>query len=362
MIVKRSKGVTLVELLVSIAVAVIVLGAVFQSYLAILKPQIQESKISESFIGSGMAFEILRKDIELAGFGLPWDMNGKTYSEAASSGSFTPNPTVFNDATSQVPRAIVFSDNGNTNASNSDVLVIKSTIASWNAEAMQWGYLYNDGGSVSYQPLSPEAGSSGYFSVLDVNKKLVDYKYQSTNFPLPSSGGIYLAYGLASVSPRMPFNRVDYYLKRPTNNFPEKCSNSSYLLYRSTINHGDGRRNEQPIMNCVLDFQVAFALDTNGDGDIDSWVSQEANYPNNAKDIREEVLEVRVFILHQSGQKDMGYTQSLDTCADDTKGIVIGDTATGELKCVHLSNEDRHYRWIVSTLTINTLNLKSRER
>ena len=160
----------------------------------------------------------------------------------------------------------------------------------------------------------------------------------------------------------MPFNRVDYYLKRPSTGFPQKCENSSYNLYRSTINHLDGKRNEQPIMSCVKDFQISFALDTNEDGNIDSWVSTDSAYPNSADTLRNQVVEVRVFILYQAGQKDRNFLYPLDTCSDNTNGIVIGDSDTGELKCFHLSDEERHYRWQIAKLTVNTLNLKSKER
>ena len=86
----------------------------------------------------------------------------------------------------------------------------------------------------------------------------------------PKTGGSNLVYGVISSDDngtvvRMPFNRVDYYLKRPTTNFPSRCFPGSFILYRATINHGNGVRNEQPLIDCVMDFQVAFGVDTNGD-------------------------------------------------------------------------------------------------
>ncbi len=72
---------------------------------------------------------------------------------------------------------------------------------------------------------------------------------------------------------RMPFNRVDYYLDRVQAQFPRSCASSTYTLYRGVISQADGTQsaaNATPLIDCVRDFQVAFGLDTDTDGNVDA--------------------------------------------------------------------------------------------
>ena len=348
-----NKGLTLLELLISIFILTVVIAAIIKSSSIIFKLQVQQSEIAKTNVEEGISLEILRKDIEMAGFGLPWDMNGITYSEAVGDSSYIPDPANFNDAPSDPPRAFVLSNNGNTLANNSDVLIIKSSMASLSDVTQRWGYVYKSGGTIEYNALSPDDSESGYFVVMDKERRLEKFDYQPSSSEIPlfkddlSEGDIYLAFGISSSSPRMPFNRVDYYLKRPESGFPEKCSPNTYELYRATINQSNGERNEQPVLNCVRDFQVVFGLDTNSDNRIDLWSSE---LPNNAPDIRNRVKQIRVFILYQEGKRDPNFTFD--------RTVSIGDSEVGTLKTFTPSGDDIHYRWNVLRVVAYPLNLK----
>ncbi len=166
----------------------------------------------------------------------------------------------------------------------------------------------------------------------------------------------------------MPFNRVDYHLRRPATNFPQKCYPSSSILYRSTIYHGNGGRNEQPVLDCVEDFQVAFGLDTNNDGTIDSWQTSLGSLDvspsdgiTDASEIRNQLREVRVFILYHEGSKDEDFRFS--------GSVTLGDTQTGTLSTFTPSSDAAtcsrcgqplatHYRWNVNRLAIKPMNLQ----
>ena len=78
----KQKGFTLIELLIAISIFIVVIAIVLKSYSLILKSQLQQGNIAKTNIEEGIGLEILRKDIEMAGFGLPWDMNGISYIEA----------------------------------------------------------------------------------------------------------------------------------------------------------------------------------------------------------------------------------------------------------------------------------------
>lgn len=69
----KNKGVTLIELLVVLVILSVVLGAVYQSYLNVLKAYTQQTTTAVSNIDRLIGAEIIRRDIELAGFGIPND-------------------------------------------------------------------------------------------------------------------------------------------------------------------------------------------------------------------------------------------------------------------------------------------------
>jgi len=367
----RNKGLTLTELLVVMVILIIVLTAVFKSYLVVFKTHVQQSKIAESNIEKLMGLEILRKDIEMAGFGLPWDVNGIGYSEAESSSSYTPDPADFNDAPSDPPCAFAFSNDGNTNANNSDVLVIKSSIANINNKsARTWGYAYYDGSDWIVKSLSTEEFETGdYFIAVNTddsrelcnNSGAWNFEYSATQSPDLGSNHnvVYFVFGLYSSQPRMPFNRVDYYLKKPNDGFPTKCNPDTYELYRAEIinSTSGGTRQAAPIFDCVADFQVAFGLDTDRDGTVDSWQTDLSGLTS-AQDIRENVRQLAIYIVYQEGQKDKPsiYTQtSIDIKAPD---------GTTNIKTVDLTkfSDYRQYRWKLIQMIVNPLNLIPQER
>ncbi len=76
------KGFTLVELMVTMVIFLIVIvmaGNVFSILLGNFK---QQSRMTESNIEGNVGLQMLRRDIEQAGYGLPWNLNGATYTEA----------------------------------------------------------------------------------------------------------------------------------------------------------------------------------------------------------------------------------------------------------------------------------------
>jgi len=349
----KDRGFTLVELMITLVIVVIILAAIFSTHLRILKGFKSQTKIAETQMQHTIGLELLRYDIEMAGYGLPYSVT-MVYPEAASDASYTPNPSSFN---SNPPAAFSFSDNGNTNANNSDVLVIRSAVANISETSKKWGYKDKDG---VLHEMGPAPFSNGErVIVLDAvnNKSLIVlggnklfYKYNIDSLPTPTTNStIYLIYGIdPDTDLRMPFNRVDYYLKRPTT-LPAKCSPNSYVLYRAVINQGDGKRNEtQPLLDCVMDFQVAFAEDANGDGAIDTWITDLSGL--SASDIRTKIKEVRAFVIVQEGQRDPNYN------APNT--ITLGDTDTGTLSTFSPSGDDVHYRWKVVKITVSPMNME----
>jgi len=358
------RGLTLIELMVALFILSLVVAGAFALYISNLKIYKSEAKTAETQMGKIMALELLRRDIVHAGYGLPWDVSGISYQEATED-----EADDYNDAPNP-PRAFILEDNVKIDTEDeADYLVIKSIKAAENEATRKWGTLSHSGTSWKFEP----RGEEGNFSEDDyvifiggIDKEIItrqlhenggnwywsgnDTDYDNTIGLDPDT--LYLVYGVSTrvstngTGPRMPFNRVDYYLDRPDDGLPDKCNPSTYILYRATIKHADGTRDPQPILDCVKDFQVAFGLDTDGDGEIDLRSSALPSTPEN---VRDQVKEVRVFILYQEGQR-------LEHEASTTS-ITLGDDQTGPLSTFTPTGEDRHYRWKVLKLVVRPLNM-----
>lgn len=355
--IKRQDGFSLVELLIVMALFVIVLAISADTFTIILRQSSQQAKTAETQIEGIVGLEMLRTDIEHAGYGLPWAFqSGINYSEAAAEpcAGFTTN-----DAPATVPRAIL--NCNNTGFNGSDYLVIKSTIAGMNSASQLWSYMETD----TTRHVWPSASDNlaGTDMVIAIRPKASETIFRQ----LVMSGGAFSAqysnigslsvqagdiiYGVnGSVNLRMPFNRANYYIRRPAYaDMPSLCSPGSGILYKATVNHGDGGLGEYPLLNCVADMQVIFRRDTNNDGTID--FDDESLAGLNAQQIREQVKEVRVFILTHEGQRDTGYTYPNNT-------IVVGNRNFNLSADLSDTTAWQNYRWKVITFVVKPKNLQ----
>ena len=100
MIIKREDGFSLVELMITMVVFVLFMIAATNVFTGLLTQFKQQSRQAETNIEGIVGLEIMRQDIEGAGYGLPW--NGLiAYNEV------TGDPLSLNDSPTGVPRAIV---------------------------------------------------------------------------------------------------------------------------------------------------------------------------------------------------------------------------------------------------------------
>ncbi len=349
---------TLIELLIALVIVILVLAAAFWSFARLFQGFKSQTKVSEAHISSIIAFELLRKDLEMAGFGVPYNCSGITFSEAAPSTSPPPDPSTYNVTPLNVT-PFTLDDNGNP-AGNSDYLVIRAAFSPYDGETTKWAYFKAENGTC------PLTFGDGPFSentnvvVEDGEDNLRAIQTSGTNwrFRITSASSLntcpdcmtdqhfYLVYGIASdndTSPdiRAPFNRVDYYLATPTGGLPARCSSTTYELYRAQMNHKDGTLNRQPVLDCARDFQVAFKIDASWNSTLSSVTS--------ASDQKEKIKEVRVFVLYQEGQKER------EEVSNGT--ITLGDSDTGALSTFTPTGDERHYRWRVKEISVKPMNL-----
>lgn len=382
------KGISLVELLVGLVVVLVVLAGASTAYLKLVKGFKTQSRISGSYMENLCGVELLRYDIEMAGYGLPAidPATCCTYSEAASAVGVVPNPSSFNDAANNVNGPFSFSNNGSTSANNSDVLVIRSLAASLNEASRKWSTLYHDGTNWLVKPWgNSELDFANNDRIIVVDEEGAILPFTSSFFVKRSeifttsdktptglnTQKVYIVYGIdPDTDLRMPFNRVEYYLKQPPTR-PSRCYPNSFTLYRATINQSNGARNEEPLMDCVEDFQVAFGIDTDGDGIRDSWVRTLSGLDGNGNgtdnEIRSQLKEVRINVLYHEGQKDTDFQFTGSINLGDPE--VAGDPAFTDLSSSANTNalssfspssagsDAIHYRWKTLKLAVKPMNL-----
>ncbi len=386
---RSERGFTLVELMVTMVVFLLTITAAANIFSSLLNQFKQQSKIAETNIEGLVGLQMLRSDIEQAGYGLPYDLNGITYNEAFSSVTPYGDPAAYNDSTANPPRAVRIGNNiGFSNAAvtpeaQSDVLVIKATNLGISAAATKWAYVSNRGALPNtIQPWNNAAGAAipdenlengdrvivlnpiagGTQRVLVTSGATFSTTFDSSAGafaaafqPVASSFETYLIYGISpGAALRMPFNRADYYIRTPAA-MPARCAPNTGVLYKALLNHGAAsaanQYSEYPLLDCVAAMQVLFGMDTNNDGAVDSVVD-DPGAGLTAENIRDQLKDIRVYILAQEGQRDTFYTSPSPITANDPDfGNVITFT-------IPAGDPRSNYRWKIYTLFIKPYNLR----
>jgi len=413
-----NRGFSLVELIVVTVIFVMVIIITGDVFKTILTQNAKLHKSEESNIEGVVGLEMLRHDLEQAGFGLPYSFQSTiTYTEAG----FAPANN-YNDAPSFVPRAFV-TDNDlsapipDTNSTNggsftilkgTDYLAIKASTLGGNDASQKWTYLTYSSlpipaktwSSGNFQPgdnlimLSRTFDSSGYTNQLVCNPPNYSVSYSSNGYAAPFApsypGEIFYAYGINSggTSVGMPFNRVDYFVASPpSSQLSSACADTTKtgILYKAMVNHS-GKLTYIPLLDCVADMQIVLGWDladssgnlvsdpsTSGDGQIDTWTNADgSNYTSsvtvdpgdyvqktilpNPGHIRTKLKLIKVYILAQNGRKDSNYTSPTP--------ISIGDKTETTLVRpggYPLTANMLNYRWKVYRLVIKPKNLISNQ-
>jgi hypothetical protein len=390
----------MVELLITMAVFVFAIAATSTIFVPLLNQFKQQSKISETNVEGIVGLEIFRRDILHAGYGLPWIIPSNiAYNETAG--------TTYNDCSGSAPcnppRAILSGDNVNPGGgilSGTDYLVIKE-INITDSPTSQRSTNLQAGTITATLPGNPRLWSNANENLQDTDHVIVLSMSSSnvrglvtsgTNFsttynsvksstwqPLDTAE-IRVVYGVdPGNNLRMPFNRADYYVKVPSSaNMPQRCAPHTGILYKATVNHDStGSYSELPLLDCVADMQVKYFLDTNGDGNID-WppVDDIAAYltaagytpAQQAEQIRNQVKEIRVYIVAQEGQKDWNYDFSMNGTRKFLSTLVLSpnynvDHNSSTVYFADLSTlvgdpEYKYYRWKLYTIIAKPIDLE----
>ena len=400
--IKREAGFSLVELMITMIVFVFFIAAASQVFTGLLTQFKQQSKIAETNIEGIVGLEILRRDLDHAGYGVPWNIpSGVTYSEASSStvcGSA--DPSTYNDAAPNAPRAILSGNNNCTN--NSDYLVIKAVNVATNDPSSKWTELvYASSCAAPYSSFATnvckrtwsssteDLSSSDNVILISIGATSATERllmansgaFSATSFssidsswlPTSATDNIRIVYGLNSGNaPKRPFNRADYYIS--TTNVPLRCASGTGILEKATMDYIGGF-NQLPLLDCVADMQVGFGVDTDAttDGQINCYTNDLANVfaTVNAQNIRERVKEVRVYILAHEGQYDRSFTFNPPVSPNSISvgevsaslptgtGICTGETIIGRNFDLSAITNWQNYRWKIYTIVLKPVDLGS---
>ena len=340
---RDDKGFTLVEVMITLVILVVVLTGVSGLFTLVLGQYKQQSKIAETGMERIMGLEILRQDVAHAGGGLPWNnLSGVAYSEAASG--------TFNDLPPNAPRAVL--SGNDTGVNGSDRLIVKAAGVGINPLCRRWTLLDSTGATRVWTPGSENLVAGNRVIVLepgateDTRRSLVavgavygvDFAAVAGYAPL-NPGETRVVYGIdGGGALRMPYNRAEYYID--TTSVPQTCAPNTGVLAKALVSHVDGTLQAPlPLLDCVADFQVQYGLDNTSDGAIDTTSEDLALL--DARAIRQQVKEVRLFILAHEGQRDRNYTHPTGTV-----------TVAG-----HVNNVDRQFRWRVYEMVVKPINL-----
>lgn len=354
---KRQQGFSLIELMVTMIIAVATLVAATQIFGSLLGSFKQQTRTAEVQVENVVGLELLRNDLVSAGYGLPWVVTGVAYGEVPGAPA-----DALNDAPGAAPRAFATGDGAGFNGS--DHLAIKAARIALHAVGDKWTLLPSSGVPYPWPPagsaenLDPTDGvivlTSGNEEDDPTRHTLVVAGTYSTTFnntaafaPLESYQTSVI-YGIDPMPPLWaPFNRADYFIDAAAP--PDRCAPNTGTLVKAIMSHVDGNIDDDrhAILDCIADFQVIFRLDTNDDGAIDASVDA---FAGDAAAIRAQVKEIRVYMLTHEGKADPNYLHANPV-------ITVGEFGIGRVFDLTIIPGWERYRWKLHTLTVKPLNL-----
>jgi hypothetical protein len=339
----------LLELMIGLAIVMLVLAAASTFFIGTVRQYKIQTKIVETNVEGVLGLELLRQDLESLGFGLPWE-NVTVGQDAATA--------PLNTVTGGDFPAVVSLDNDAIHAfTGSDYLVIRSTRVGMDNAAGKWTTLQAGGGTRDWGSFEENLADTDRVIVVTPtlnHRTLVSpstgvlFANVATYAPADNLSVTNIVYGVNNAALSFPFNRADYYLDNT--NVPQRCAPNTGVLVKSVVRHDNGLLMAPlPLLDCAADMQVIYGLDTNGDRQVDTWESDISG--STAAQIRAQLLEVRVHILAQEGQRD-------DTYVHPVNPILVGSPDLPSIlgrNCSITSYE--HYRWKVYSIVVKPRNL-----
>jgi prepilin-type N-terminal cleavage/methylation domain-containing protein len=356
---KNRNGMSLIELLIVLAIFSIVMAGLYSAYQTVLRQGLKEYRLAESEVELQIGRSVLHRDMAMAGYGLADDYGGAFSPVAIGAAEGTPDTlNLMGTALGREAR----STQAWSYTQDTDATALASFRSTWDdpreilKDGDEW-VIYIEPNVKRLLTVAPSTNQSTELSWL------FPYPGSGTN-PGPELEKGVLVYGLqksTDTKATVPYYTVTYTLGGTP---PKVCAPGTQNLTRSETRNND--TNPQPLLNCVLDFQVAFGLDSNGDEIIDCWDNggqTAATYNNTTR--KERLKQVRAFVLVQEGSMDAGYTYKNPQADPSTPTKVrVGDSLLtacgggGVGREVTIGADQLHYRWRVITVSVTPRNLR----
>ena len=318
----NNKGLTLIELLITLFLLAVILSAVYLTYITLLKDYRKESVSIEHEVERVIGLDIIRLDLTHAGFGIS------------------------DNETSKVIECINCDDSDPSD----NELIIRSTFNVTNTKTQNWIFVNADDNTTV-----GTIDTTMNYVYIDTDKKLLKDNSTWTNRP---GSGKYIAYPVESDDDGctdQACTEIKY--KMVSSNLPATCNPNTFKFDRA-INGAAGN----PIIDCVADFTVRFDYDSNGDGEIIT-TEELKKFSDisgaNATDFKKKLKRTHVYILLQDGKYDRNFT--FNGNISNGKLIIVDNDGDGicdsDDVCLKLPNDYQHYRWKVIQFSVKPMDL-----
>ncbi len=314
---KNNKAFTLIELLVTMVIILVIGAAIYFTYDILLKGFKGESKNIESELENVVGLELLRLDIEHAGYGLAKDLSNKAIE--------------LNDTNKEI---VIRSTLNNTNKSTLGYVIFNCPDISTELDAALNVDNREDPSITQFVLTNIDGLFKGFLSI----SANCPEKGYLIGFPVEFNG-ISPENGCGSTPPapgEQFCNIIQYTLS--SDQPLSTCNPNTYNLLRKAGGNALSGSGGEPLISCVADFVVRGKLE---DGSIISDTTTLT-----ASDIRNKLKQVNIYILRHEGRKDPKYhyngsSITIDGITFDLSGI----------------SDYTHYRWKVLKITVNPMDL-----
>jgi Tfp pilus assembly protein PilW len=385
---RNISGVTMIELIIVMAIVVFVLAATSRVLTALVTQFKQQSKVMETSVEEVVGYEMLRRDVQAAGYGLATALSDGTSLDITSWEEGT-NITGYVEVNSPDPEA-VFDDhiiNSPPTAliavttpadivsapfinavAGSDYLVIKSILVARNDEAGKFHNLASGDVQNTWTPADANLDDTDRVIVLTLRqitpvahitlitnttggtRHFFTTKNATANYAPTDSWERRVVYGVDDTDLSAPFNRADYVVATNADLVPTHCAENTGVLLKRVMKHNgdsggtfpvpsdsDYADYTMPLLDCVADMQVSYVDDANTEQTDITGLS--------AAQVRTDVREVRVYILTHEGQKDPTFQYPSST-------VYVGNEVIGTGRSFDLTAipDYENYRWKLLTL------------
>ncbi len=336
------RGFTLIELLVTMTIIFIVLAGAYIAFTNLLRGFKRESKSIETQVETTVGLELLRLDIEHAGYGI---------------GEGQPD----------LPIELVSITTSDPLYTNKEQLNIRSVLNNTNQSTIGWALVDCSAGFTRVAGDSIPSGTNVVYLGAGNKTFIANGTYDEGNASVCPGTGFYVAVPydstVASGCTTQYCNQISYVLSNSQN--LSTCHPNTRNLLRAV-----GASAGNPLINCVADWKVRFDIDRDGDGNTDVYdgLYNSATGTNDldlnndgfvsASEIRTGLKKVNIYVLVQEGRRDPSFTFSNAVpCATSASGFCVRtDTGAGTLD-LNLPTDYQNYRWKVLKLFVKPMNL-----